>query len=658
MEVSRTIKNVLITLRTLSLIVLSILLLGMIIEYKSYRTEQPVFVFLVDDSASMLNYKDSTLINKQVNEIKNKVRNRFADRFEYKELYVGDQVSDSFIGYKSLTSDLNEGFEYIRNRYYNRNVGAVCFISDGNYNRGNNPIYTAQKLNFAPIYTLGVGDTVQKRDQLIRNVTVNDLAFLNNKFPIEVDIEGHKMGKGKTFLSLWSDEHKLEEQELTYTDGVSDFQHIQFLVEAKVVGFKSFQLKLRKEENESSYENNEKRFYVDVIDSRSKILILAQAPHPDISALAQTLKLDENIEVSTELISTFTGKFETYAMVVLHGGVNSANQSILNNLKKSKVPVFYMMTTSCSSSAVKSLGIGLQVPNGTGMDEVQTRVSPAFQLFELEETTKQELERFPPLKVRFGNYGLNGGEVLLSQRIGTVVKKDPLLGFNTINGVKTAVLTGEGLWKWKLSDFTHNGNHKAFNDLINKTVQYLTVKKNTDPLHVQLPRRFNVVDDILINATFYNSSFDPITSPDISFELKNEKGEEQNFTFAKSAQSYFLSLGKLKEGKYAWEASTAFNGRNYKKSGVFVVENVSIEQQNTYADHNLLVQIAQKTNGEFYALNQADNMLNAIESRDDIAAMSYEEAEFLDLIDWKVLFATVALLLALEWFLRRYFGTY
>lgn len=658
-DASKSIRFTLFSLRSLSLIILSILLLGMIIEYKTYREEKPMFIFLVDDSISMLNYSDSTKVESRIRTLKDEINKEYSDRFEFKEFFISDIVRDSSQKFGGLVSDLDKGFDFIRNRYYNRNIGAICFISDGVYNEGKNPVYSAQRLNLTPVFAIGVGDTIQKKDQLIRNVSVNNIAFLNNQFPIEVDLEAHKMNGASTKISLWSGDIKLSEQTIQYSQEDQDLKHVQFVVEATYVGFKPFRLQLNKEINESTFENNERRFYVDIIDSRSKILLLADAPHPDVSAIAQTLKTDENIEVESKLLEEgHKSKFEKYALVIWHGGINNEYGKDLEKLVNSKVPVLFMLTANSNSSVLKKMGISIQAPNSTSFDEVQVSFNSAFQLFELKEETKASIKRFPPLKVRFGNYAINGGDVLFSQKIGSVEKKDPVIGFSNLGSVKVGFVFGEGLWKWKINDFVESGNHNSFNEIIKKSIQYLTVKRNTDPLQIQLPRRFNVVDDILINATFYNSSFDPIIDPEISFKIKDEKGIDQSFSFAKSSKSYYLNAGKLKEGQYEWIAEATHNGKKYSKNGMFIVENVSIEKLSTHAEHNSLSQIAEKTNGKFYRLEKSSQLLKDINAREDIATMSYEEAEFLELIDWKLLFALLALLFTCEWFIRRYFGSY
>jgi len=48
--------------------------------------------------------------------------------------------------------------------------------------------------------------------------------------------------------------------------------------------------------------------------------------------------------------------------------------------------------------------------------------------------------------------------------------------YSEINGVKNANFLGDGLWKWKMRDYVDHNNHNLFNELISKTVQYLSVK--------------------------------------------------------------------------------------------------------------------------------------------------------------------------------------
>jgi len=651
-------KYVLISLRSLALFLLGILLFGLIIEQKETKTEKPVFITVTDNSESMLNYSDSNSIRPKINEFQQELKNRFKDKFEFQDYLIGSEVSEGKYSFSETESNLDKGFDYLYNQYYNRNIGGICFISDGNFNVGKNPVYSAEKISLTPVFSVGVGDTILKRDQLIRNLSVNEVAFYKNTFPVEIDVEAHKMGIGQTTVSIWKGDRMLLSEQIDYTKGDLDFKHVSLMLEATEIGFVHYTVKVEHKKNESSYENNQRSFYVEVIDSRNKILILAKAPHPDLSVIRQVLDGDENSEVITKLVKDWNGDLEGYAMLIWHDPGIGGNQKIKEQIEKNKIPVLYILGNQSAGNLVDVLDLGLKYPRGTRIDEVQGKCNSNFQLFELSDLLKNSLKKWPPLTVRFGDINYSGGNVLISQKIGPVVKNDPILYFGKKSGLKYGVFIGEGLWRWKLYEYSKAENNEGFNELIQKLTQYLTVKKNLDPLRVSLPKRFNIKDNIMLNAEFYNSSFERITTPDISFVLNNDENEDIKYDFARNPKDYVLSLGKLKSGKYSWKASASFNGKIVKKQGEFVVEDVSLEALSTHANHNLLHQISEKTNGTFYVLSSIDELFNEIENRNDIVNVLYEQSSFNDLIDWKWLLFLIVLLLALEWLIRRYSGSY
>lgn len=656
-DITPWISRSLIGLRSGVLFLLGVLLIGLLIESIEHRSEKPVFITLVDNSSSVLNYKDSAEVKKRIADFSNKLKARYSDKFDIVEFTVGNDFSTNKPNYKDHFSDLNNGFEEIFTRYYNQNIGGICFISDGNFNKGSDPRYAAEKIALTPIFSVGMGDTMRKRDQVIRNVAVNDIAFFRNKFPVEVDIQAARVGKTASAVSIYKNGKKIASQAIKYTDGNLDFVHVSLMLEASEIGFVNYTVQVESIPNESSYVNNKWSFYVEVIDSRSKVLLLANAPHPDVAAIKNVVERDENIEVSSMLTSEFTGNLDDYALLILHepGGASSANFS--QKVKNSKVPVWYLVGNQSSGAAIRQLGVGLELPAGKRSDEVQASLKSGFQLFEVSSDLTSALEYWPPVTVPFGQISVAQGDVLLTQRIGSVVKKDPVLYFTSGNR-KQGVLIGEGLWRWKLMEFARTKGNKGFNELIQKSVQYLVVKNNTDALRVNLPRRFNVNDDVLINAEFYNSSLERITEPSISFVLTNEKGIKVDYAFAKGELDYRLSLGKLPVGKYDWKAKTTFNGKGYGKSGSFVVNDISLENLETSANHNLLAQLATNSDGKFYLLKNLDQLLDDIEKRSDIVTITSDESTFKDFIDFKWLFFLLILLLSGEWFIRRRIGSY
>jgi hypothetical protein len=647
-------------LRAATLFILGLLLIGLIFETVDYRVEKPIIISLVDNSSSIKNYKDSNLVSSQLNGLQTALQKDLGEEYEIVEMTVGSDVEyGKAERFDSPLSNLAAGFEKINTDYYNRNIGAILFVSDGNFNTGNNPVYSAEKISLTPVFTLAVGDTVQKRDQYIKNVASNEVTFYKNKFPVEVDIEAIKMGKGNATVSISSNGKVVASQQIKYKDGKRDFEHVTFLLDADKIGFQTYTVSISDASNEYNYKNNKRIFYIEVIDSRSKVLILAGAPHPDVAALKQVIEEDQNLEVESVLLKDWKKELNKVDLIIWHEPGIGFDASINAQIVEKNIPVLYCVGPNTPSSVIQKINIGLNVSGGNQTDEMQGLVNDGFKQFELSDEVKRAFEYFPPLKTKFGEMKVSGGaEIAVFQRLGSIKKKDPLLYFNKRGTVKYGVLYGEGLWKWKVNDFVRTGTFSAFSELIQKTTQYLVVKQNTTALHVTLPKRFTKDEDVIVNATYYNDAMEAITKPIINLEVTDEKGKRSKLQFGVAGNMYKLSLGKMKPGKYNWVATTKYNGKSYRKTGVFVVEDIAIESLDTYANHSIMNQLSFKTKGNFELLKNYQKTIDRIKSRDDIASISHKEASFNDLIDYKLIFFLLLFLLSAEWFLRRWLGSY
>ena len=659
-EIKKSWRYCLKALRFSSIFLIGILLIGLLFEAISYRIEKPYFITLVDNSSSMLNYKDSSVIKSKIESFQASMKETYGDKFDFIQYTVGSKVIENGkIDFKESNSALSDGFESIYSNFYNRNIGGIAFFSDGNFNKGVNPIYSADKINLTPIFTIGVGDTIPKKDQYIKEVESNEIAFLHNKFPVEVDIEAIKVGKSNATVSITQNGNTIASQSVNFLDGKYDYKHISFLLEANKVGHQQYTVSISHKDGEFSRKNNSRSFYIEVLDARSKILLLTAAPHPDISALKSVIEKDENVEVISELTKDWNINVEKIDLIIWHEPGILYDEEILKRIQSAKIPILYFIGPNTNNSIIKKLPIGMTINSSGQLDEIQAKLNTDFQNFEVSSELQTALNFFPPLKSKFGEIKLNSSnEVFLYQRIGSIQKKDPLLFFGSQNNVKYGVVYGEGIWKWKMNEYVRLGDQRNFNELIQKITQYLIIKQNASSLRVSTPKIFSKDDEILIKAEFYNSSLELITTPTIDFILKNEKNKVSKHQFGVVNNFYKMSLGNLKPGKYSWVASCKYNGKTFSKSGVFVVEDLLIETLDSYSNHNLLNQISANSNGKFYNLKNVNQLIDDIQNRNDIVEMSYKETAFNDLIDYKILFVLLILLLTVEWFLRRWFGAY
>lgn len=651
-------KITLLVLRGAGLFLLGILLFGILFESKDIKKQKPVLINLIDNSSSMLNYKDSSSVKSTVNAYLKNFNDNFSEQFEVQNYLVDDGLQLKEADFTGEVSDHYTAFDEVFNRYYNQNKGAVIFLSDGNYNQGNSPVYSAQKISLTPIYTLGIGDTVTKVDHMIRNVSVNDICFYKNDFPVDVEIEANRIPAGDYTLELWSGDIKIQTQKLTYTNSRQQFQTVKFLVNASQIGFVPYEVRLQQLNGESSYSNNSRQFYVEVIDSRSKVLLLADGPHPDVKAIHQMLELDENLEVETALLSEWEGSLSDISLLILRINGQENMTQVIREAKSKKIPTLFMLGAQMSSRDISSLQLPVNYPSGNSLDEVQVYMEDGFSLFEVSDALRAELSKWPPLKVRFGKTSVPGTSVFLKQKIGPVLKTDHVLSFINRSGRKEAYLVGEGIWRWRLDDFRRNSNNDKFKELVSGVTQYLLVKQNKYPLRVKLPNRFTTQNEVILNAEFYNDALEQITDPDIDLVVIDNDGKEATFTFNRNGKGYLLNLGRLPSGKYKWQASTEWNAKKYEKSGEFIIEDVSLEKLATKADHDLLKTVSLASGGKFFELKDYPQLISDIKKREDVNVVSYEESSFSELIEYLWLCLLIIVLFAAEWFIRKYDGVY
>ena len=131
----------------------------------------------------------------------------------------------------------------------------------------------------------------------------------------------------------------------------------------------------------------------------------------------------------------------------------------------------------------------LKLLQSTNTNDATGLVNGNFTSFTLNDGLASELKKYPPVTVPFGEFNSGtGSEVLLKQRIGSVETDYPLLVFNENLGAKSAVFVGDGLWRWRMYNFLQNENHNLFNEVVNKTINYLALKADKRKFRVQVSK--------------------------------------------------------------------------------------------------------------------------------------------------------------------------
>jgi hypothetical protein len=420
---------------------------------------------------------------------------------------------------------------------------------------------------------------------------------------------------------------------------------------------------LAKVPGEASTANNSRDIFIDVLDARQKILLLANSPHPDLSAIRQTLEANKNYQISIAYINDPGIDPAKFDFVVLHNLPSATNDisGLLNTMNTRKIPRLFIagMQTNYAALAGAQRLASVQ-SNAQQSDDVQGKISPQFAAFSLSLRVSEELPKFNPVTSAFGNFSATPqAQVLLWKRIGKVDTDQPLLAIGETDGIKTGLFLGEGLWKWRLFDYMQHNNHEIFEELLGKTVQYLSLKEDKRKFRVTLDQNiFKENEPVLFGAELYNDNYELANESDVAMAIRNTAGKEFLYTFNKLGKAYTLNAGILPVGNYTFRATTSFNSQNLVHEGRFSVQPIQLELFETTANHAVLRQLSAQYGGEMVAASALAGIADIIKAKETVKPVIYQSTHTNPLINLKWIFLLLAGMLAAEWFLRRYFGAY
>jgi hypothetical protein len=428
-------------------------------------------------------------------------------------------------------------------------------------------------------------------------------------------------------------------------------------VKADKKGIHQFTVKLTPVSNELSVQNNAETVYIEVLDARQKILLAYASPHPDISVIKQLIERNKNYElkaVKNDKLQTV--KLSDYGLIILYQMVAADNLLLKSFIAQSKVPVWYIAGAQTDLQDFNQEQSTIRIIAGrTDVQEEFAVPVPGFSLFTLSDSTQSKIGRFPPLLAPFGNYGsAAGASVLLKQKIGSINTTYPLMAFNEADGRRTAVLAGEGLWRWNLAEYQDYGGHTAMEELFSQSILYLTANANRQRFRAYPAKTvFDEGEQIIINAELYNDALQLVNTPDVSINLKNSSGKNYSYLFSRAGQSYQLNAALLPVGNYSYTATTQLGKQPFSTKGQFTIKPLNLESRQSTANHQLLYSLAKQSGGKMLPPSQLNQLANLIRKNENIKTVVYDDQRYSDLIDSKWVFILILALLSTEWFLRK-----
>ena len=674
-------RAILSVLRGLALALLLFVLFEPVARFTTTRSQEPVIAVLVDNTQSMT-LRDAAgdrgaalrnLLSSSGARPDAAVRYvPFAGRLQSALLPEPDSVT-----LDGETTNLSAAFAELKERIARENIQAVVLVSDGNYTEGKNPLYDAVALHL-PVFTVGVGDTSEQKDILVERVVTNDLAYAETRIPVDVTIKSSGFGGENVEVKLMEGTTVLDRMVLTMNNGTVEYP-VSLTLEAREEGVRKYAVTVTGLPRELTDRNNSKSFFVKVLRSKLRVLMLAGAPSPDVSAVRQVFAEDPQLNL-TALVQKSASEFyggsfsravaDSADCIVLVGFPSSSTgndvlESLRSAVEEMKKPLLYIHGKSVDFTKLALLEPLLPFSAAPAAGEVLATLNVAERqknhpLVRLEGAMSADTwQQLPPVYKPLAVFRMKAeAELLASARVQNVDLNEPVAALRSVNRQKSFALACYGIWRWRLLTQGTADAGRFLPALLTNVVRWLTTKEENKSVRVTpVKEAFTTAEAVEFTAQVYDDQLKPADDAELVVNLRSDARTTSLSMTAIGNGRYEGSVTGLGEGEYTYAAAAAGAAKEYgTDKGKFSVGQMNVEFLETKMNKALLEQIAFRTGGAFAPLAAVEGSVGNVARGEAFTAREIATATEVELWNWQYLAGAIIALLALEWLLRKQSG--
>lgn len=689
-NISNKNKAILVTLRATALALLLFFLFEPVLSIIKGEEVKPRLLIMLDNSASM---EISDVGGDRKEKYKYAIENLNLQDIDPALidyiLFDGDiKQIDNFhfdsLNFKGQMTDISRPILWAKNFKENENLAAILLISDGAFNTGKNPVYDAELLG-KPIFTIGIGDTNEPKDISIQSIITNEVVFVENPVPINVNVKINGYNQGDLILTLKENGVKFSEQKITINPDKENYTTI-FEYIPKTDGIKKITAEITVLDNEITSKNNSASEFITVLKNKRKILILAGNPSPDLTFLKNSLSKEKGIELkvlvqksSNEFYEGIPNQsdFNESEMIMLIGFPTSISSSnimlqIKSELERGK-SLFFIASQNLDYEKLKIIQNFLPF-NLISHKPNEFLALPFFQKEAVSSPvlrvsgSDQDLDlwnKLPPIfKTETFVRVKPEAEVLAKLKVNNVILNEPLIIQNEFQNVKSLFVLGYGIYRWKLLGYAPEiakGRTDAidlYEYFIQNTFRWLSVAKDDKNIIIKTTKKnYTNNENVEFIGQIYDPSYNAIDNANVVVKIQGSDQPVELTLTSSGNGRYNGSIAALKQGDYAWRADVYLDGKKIgSNQGRFTIGEISLEYQRLSMNKVLLEKIAERTGGKFYLPSETNNFLNDLKNLTTYKSKSITTRSELALWHLPYLLALSIIAFSLEWFLRKRLG--
>ena len=341
-----------------------------------------------------------------------------------------------------------------------------------------------------------------------------------------------------------------------------------------------------------------------------------------------------------------------FQLIIIYQPDNSFNQ-LYTVIKEARKNTLTVVGPKTSISYLNNQNSTFSIETTNQTEDYQASLNTNYGNFIVDGI---DFENFPPLKSVYGNTTFNTNvDILLYKKLRTAITQQALLATFEDSGRREGVLLGENIWQWRAYSYLENNSFNEFDDFIGKIVQYLASNKSRNRLTVDYESFYNGNSHVILSAQFFNKNYEFDGRETLTIFIKNnESNETREVPFLLKGSNYQVDLSGLQAGEYSFTVKA--QQENISVSGNFSILEYNVEQQFLNADVPKLNQLATNSSGESHFIADYSSLFEKLLTDERYKPIQKSTKNKVPLIDYKYLLGLIALLLAIEWFTRKYNG--
>jgi hypothetical protein len=672
-------RTVLWVLRGVALVLILLMLFEPVLSFLKSDRQRPTVALLIDESASMATADQRELTARTL--LRSPELRSLGERVRLRAFAFADSAAEfpldsaALLPSTGVGTDIAQAWRVAQKTLAADNLVAAVIVSDGGYNIGANPEREASG-SALPLYAIGVGDTAVHSDAVIAEMLTNEVTYLHARVPLDLRIRAKGLAGRSSHLRLVGPQGRtLGQQEVRFADDAAELS-VSMDFEAETAGDMRVTAVLDSVPGEVTIDNNRRSVIINVLENKSKVVILSGPPSPDLTILRQALETDSTLELDA-FVEAAQGKYvdrsdapdgptlETARLIVLvNFPTKFTSEGVLGALLRAatdkKIPLLFLAGGQVSSGRLAQLKDRLPIEltkQTPSADRIVLRETGTHPALTGKDPLPAEWSALPPAFGGNGNYRLEPGVQVVaraSREALGVPEDDPAVAFWSFPGRRGAAVLCWGTQKWRLQ-LASGGNTASFYDqFIGRVVKWLIAPAEERRVIIKPSKKlYSGGERVRFTAQVYGADLQPRDDAAVDLTVTSGERSERVPVRGRGNGRYEGDFVPWAEGEYKFSGrATAGNDTLGSDGGLFGVEAFNIELIDTRARFDILGRVAELSHAKFTPAAGAGALLNSIQPEPRVVTSKRE----IPLWNKATMLWIVIALLAAEWMIRKRSG--